>query len=224
MNADCLENDGFTILSDILTNSVCAEIGASLRQIDDMGIGSRSLLDMPWCQALAQAVRRHPAIVPMLPADSLAVQCNYFEKSPERNWLVPMHQDLSIPVMERLASDELTGWSEKQGAVFVQAPERVLRELVAVRLHIDECGVDDGALRVVPGSHKFGRVDNADALALRDRLGEVVCAVKKGGALLIKPLVLHASSKASGNSRRRVLHLVFGPPCLPLGLRWRQAV
>jgi hypothetical protein len=70
-------------------------------------------------------------------------------------------------------------------------------------------------------AHRF---DNADALALRDRLGEVACAVKKGVGLLMKPLVLHASSKASGQSRRRVLHLVFGPRCLPLGLRWRQAI
>ncbi|WP_182990142.1 hypothetical protein [Massilia sp. Se16.2.3] len=40
----------------------------------------------------------------------------------------------------------------------------------------------------------------------------------------MRPLVLHASSKASGTSLRRVLHIVFGPPALPYGLRWQQPV
>jgi hypothetical protein len=218
------KNDGFAVLSEVLTISSCEELSLSLAEIQNKGIGSRSLLDMPWCKKLAQAVSQHPAIVPFLPADAVAVQCNFFEKSQDQNWLVPIHQDLSIPVTERVENAALTGWSQKQGSLFVQPPDIVLQELVAVRLHVDECGNDDGALRVVPGSHKLGRLNNEDALEMRGSLGEVVCAVSKGGALLMKPLVLHASSKATGQSRRRVLHLVFGPSRLPLGLTWQNAV
>ena len=43
---------------------------------------------------------------------------------------------------------------------------------------------------------------------------------KRGDALLMRPLVLHASSKSSGSSLRRVLHFVFGPEVLPYGLAW----
>ena len=41
--------------------------------------------------------------------------------------------------------------------------------------------------------------------------------------MLMRPLLLHASSKATGASRRRVLHFVFGPPALPHGLAWVRA-
>lgn len=224
MNIHRFENDGFAVLSPILTGSMCEEISSSLTQISNKGIGSRSLLDFPWCTKLAQAIRQHPAIVALLPCDAVAVQCTYFEKSQDQNWLVPIHQDLSIPVKKKVDDPTLTGWSEKQGSVFVQPPDVVLQELVAVRLHVDECGEDDGPLRVVPGSHRKGRLSNEDAIKVRDNLGEVVCIVEKGGALLMRPLVLHASSKATGHSRRRVLHFVFGPSVLPLGLRWQYAV
>jgi hypothetical protein len=41
--------------------------------------------------------------------------------------------------------------------------------------------------------------------------------------MLMRPLLLHASSRASGASRRRVLHFVFGPRELPFGLAWALA-
>jgi hypothetical protein len=40
----------------------------------------------------------------------------------------------------------------------------------------------------------------------------------------MRPLLLHASSKASGSSLRRVLHFLFGPRDLPHGLRWQHAI
>jgi hypothetical protein len=40
----------------------------------------------------------------------------------------------------------------------------------------------------------------------------------------MRPLALHTSSKATGTGRRRVLHVVFGPPELPFGLQWQHAV
>ncbi|MEO6918597.1 MAG: phytanoyl-CoA dioxygenase family protein [Collimonas sp.] len=224
MNAHRFEIDGFAVISQLLTDSACAEISSSLAELRNKGAGSRSLLELSWCKGLAQTIHRHPAIEELLPRDSVAVQCTYFEKSKEQNWLVPAHQDLSIPVRERIDHPALTGWSEKEGSVFVQPPDTVLQDVVAVRLHIDECGPEDGPLRVVAGSHLVGRLSDESVLIARDKLGEVVCPVVKGGALLMKPLLLHASSKAVGNSRRRVLHFVFGPRTLPFGLRWGHVI
>ena len=157
-----------------------------------------------------------------MPRNSIALQCTLFEKSVDQNWLVSIHQDLSIPVAEKVEHPDLNGWAEKDGVIFVQPPDCVLNELVAVRIHIDDCGMSDGPLRIVAGTHKFGRMANMIALTLRDQICETICPVSKGGALLIKPLVLHASSKSSGNSKRRVLHFVFGPSELPLGLKWKN--
>jgi hypothetical protein len=43
------------------------------------------------------------------------------------------------------------------------------------------------------------------------------------GAVVMRPL-LHSSSKATQLLPRRALHFVFGPPKLPLGLTWQNAV
>jgi hypothetical protein len=135
-----------------------------------------------------------------------------------------MHQDLSIPVRGRVDDANLSGWSDKDGTLFVQPPDEVLDQLVAVRLHVDACGLGDGPLRVLPGSHTSGRLTATEVQVARRQFEEAPCEVQQGGALILKPLLLHASSKASGQSRRRVLHFVFGPRSLPHGLEWRTAV
>jgi hypothetical protein len=186
--------------------------------------GTRCLLSTDWCAALARRIREHPDLERLVPPEHVAVQCTYFEKSSARNWLVPVHQDLSIPVAERVDAPGWSGWAHKEGAVFVQAPVEVLEQLVAVRLHLDRCGSRDGPLRVVPGSHTQGVLAPDAAADVRDALGERVCEAEAGAALVMRPLLLHASSKSLGTGRRRVLHLLFGPRSLPHGLRWQTVV
>ena len=95
-----------------------------------------------------------------------------------------------------------------------------LESLVALRVHLDDYGPETGALRVVPGSGRFGRLDGTRASALRNEYGEATPALSRGGVLAMQLLLLHASSKATVPSLWRVLHFVFGPPTSPLGLAW----
>ena len=185
--------------------------------------GTRTLLQSGWCAALVQRLRHHAALAPLLPPGAVAVQCTYFEKSTGRNWLVPWHQDLSVPVAERIEHPALRGWSLKEGVLQVQPPAAVLEQVVALRLHLDDCGPDDGPLRVLPGSHRDG-VRTEGPLHAGMNEAAVTCTAARGSGLLMRPLLLHASSKATGSSLRRVLHLLFAPPVLPLGLRWHHAV
>jgi ectoine hydroxylase-related dioxygenase (phytanoyl-CoA dioxygenase family) len=145
-----------------------------------------------------------------------------FVKTVENNWLVSLHQDLSIPVADRIESPHCSGWSYKEGDLFVQPPITTLQDIVAVRLHLDDCDDQNGALRVVPGSHRLGRLSVSAALVARDRCGEISVAVRSGGVMVMRPLLLHASSKSATELPRRVLHFVFGPPELPEGLRWSR--
>jgi hypothetical protein len=210
---------GFVDIPGILEAGIYAD-GA----MDRSRAGSRNLLDLPWCQDLAATLRAHADIAPLLPPGAVAVQCTLFDKSADRNWLVALHQDLSIPVQERAPHPECTGWSEKEGVVYVQPPVRVLESLVAVRVHLDRCGPDNGPLRVVPRSHRHGRLSTDAANALRQQYGVVECFAQGGDVLVMRPLLLHSSSKALAPGRRRVLHVLFGPPDLPCGLRWHRAV
>lgn len=184
------------------------------------GGGPRDLLRQPWCLQLARRLQQSPALAGLMPRSAIPVQCTLFDKHPARNWLVPLHQDLSMPVAAQVDAPALHGWSRKDGALFVQPPAALLQTLLAVRLHLDPCLADDGPLRVVPGSHMLGVLGPDAAQAARAAAGEVACHADAGTVLALRPLLLHASSKAQGLRRRRVLDFVFGPAELPWGLRW----
>lgn len=215
--------EGFLLLPGVLGADARRVLMAELSTPPAGAAGRRDLLDQSWCQALARELKASPRLQPYLPHDHVAVQCTLFEKSPDRNWLVTLHQDLAIPVAARVDHPALGGWSVKGGDPFVLAPAEVLSQLMAVRLHLDDATAADGGLRFVPGSHRDGILDDAAAVQWRERAGEVTPDARAGDALLMRPLVLHASSKATAHGRRRVLHFVFGPRELPFGLQWRRA-
>jgi len=219
LNDDVLP-EGFRLLPGLLAPEQRQALNAELATLPPGAAGQRELLEQPWCQVLARWLLALPQLSDALPADAVAVQCTLFEKSPDRNWLVAPHQDLAIPVAERVEHAALSGWSVKGGRHFVLAPAEVLARMVALRLHLDDATQADGGLRFVPGSHRRGVLGEADAVQWRARVGEVAVDALAGDGLLMRPLVLHASSKASASGRRRVLHFVLGPQVLPHGLRW----
>lgn len=215
--------DGYSVVSDMLGSEEIRGVVSNFKELATDRAGTRKLLDRHWCQKLARRLALEPRLRTVLPADAHAVQCTLFEKALDKNWLVTLHQDLSIPVAERVDSALCTGWSAKEEEIFVQPPISLLEDLVAVRVHLDDCDERNGALRVVPGSHRLGRLSSAQALSARAVRGERVVSVTGGGVMVMRPLLLHASSKATADLPRRVLHFVFGPSSLPEGLSWRQS-
>lgn len=192
--------------------------------LDPGDVGSRNLLAESWCGSLVSPLRTRLQALGLLPDDAVAVQCTLLRKTPGCNWKVPYHQDLSIPVAERIVNSTLSGWSVKEDGHYVQAPTELLDVLLAVRLHLDSCSDAEGALRVVPGSHRRGRLGPDHIAAMDKRQEEVVCTANVGDLLLMRPLLLHASSKAERPSGRRVLHFLFAPSQPGCGLQWRIAV
>lgn len=219
-----LEQQGYAVASRVVERREAAIVAGALERLNVNRAGTRNLLELPWCRALVQRVKRRLVNANVVPASYVAVQCTLFDKTPDRNWLVALHQDLSIPVRSRVNHPSLGAWSRKEGGHFVQPPVEILEQLVAARLHIDDSGIESGPLKVVPGSHRSGRVSESTAIELRAKFGEEPCVVASGDAILMRPLLLHASSKALAPSRRRVLHVLLGPPTLPHGLEWRHAV
>jgi len=222
--ANQLDAAGFLVVAPLLDQGECDELASRLASMPASAAGARRLLDESWCRTLATRLKDHPAIRPLLPGGAVAIQCIYFQKSTGKNWLVPFHQDVSMPVASRVDHPALSGWSEKEGSLHVHAPVDLLERMIALRLHIDECGEEDGPLRVAPGSHRLGRLEGEAIAAARRDLGESIVPVPRGGALAMRPLILHASSKSTGAGQRRVLHFVFAPSSPPMGLTWRNAV
>lgn len=141
-----------------------------------------------------------------------------FDKTPDSNWKVPWHQDLSLAVQERVDIEGWGPWSEEEGIVHVQPPVEILEQMLTVRLHLDDCGPDNGPLRVLPGTHLKGRL-TGEQIREASQHPETVCACDAGTVLVMRPLLLHASSTSTRPGHRRVVHLEFCDAELPPGIR-----
>lgn len=215
-----LDEKGYVLVPALLPNGLLDEAAQSLEGwLGHEAAGSRNLLAQPQCHRMAVQLKTQLVDLGLLDAESVAEQCTLFDKTADRNWLVALHQDTSIP-----ASGGSLPVVTKEGEPYVQPSIKVLQSLLAVRVHLDDCGAEAGPLRVVPGSHRVGRLGDAEAQALRAAHGEEVCIAARGDALLMRPLLLHASSRARSPVRRRVLHFLFGPWRLPHGLVWNRTV
>ena len=156
-------------------------------------------------------------------ADDLEpVRSILFDKTPVENWPVPWHQDLTIAVQER--RDDVTGygpWSVKDGAPHVQPPIAVLETMLTARLHLDEATTSNGALWVVPGSHRSGKLDAEEVRELT-ATSAVACECQAGDLLLMSPLILHSSRRSTVAGHRRVLHVEYARlEALDPPLEWR---
>jgi len=147
-------------------------------------------------------------------------KATYFDKRLEANWSLPLHQDLTITVHAQADLPGYTHWSNKAGVPHVQPPVRVLEGIVALRIHLDDCPAENGALEVVPGSHIQGRISAADLRAMHLEGRAVICPAQAGGVLAMRPLLVHGSSKSRVPARRRVLHVEYATTELDAPLRW----
>jgi hypothetical protein len=224
-----VEVDGFQIVPPAFDNSVICPL---IEELDELQTrtstprrmrsrGARNLFrDCPAVARLAGGQTMKELLRPVLGPAAFPVRALFFDKQAGANWQVGWHQDLSIAVADRAAVPGFTGWSVKQGIQHVQPPASVLENMLTVRIHLDDCGEDNGPLRVLRGSHRQGRFTDEQIAQWQQSGNEVTCLVPRGGILLMRPLLLHASSSAKNPRHRRVIHLEYAANPLPAGLRW----
>jgi ectoine hydroxylase-related dioxygenase (phytanoyl-CoA dioxygenase family) len=227
---DAIERDGFAILPEALDAEMVSELCTAVETVKE-GTGVRSrdgvyairnllhlvpgvkrALDSPIIKDLVEGA---------LGTEAFLVGGLFFDKHPEANWKVPWHQDATITVREKADATGFGPWSMKAGIHHVQAPPHVLYALLSLRLHLDGCEENQGALRVIPGSHNFGRLPT-DSIPQFTRGSFEVCCVPKGGLLAMKPLLLHSSPSSANGGHRRVIHLDFAARPLPAPLQWYE--
>jgi ectoine hydroxylase-related dioxygenase (phytanoyl-CoA dioxygenase family) len=228
-----IEERGFAIVENVLTLKEVVALRAAIEQAIAKSEDSSSVRDRGGVYAIRnvtevvpeiRALHRHPGITklvaPILGEQALLVRGLMFDKSPESNWGIFWHQDLSIAVRQREEIHEFGPWSIKAGIQHVQPPSRILQQMLTVRLHLDECLESNGALRVLPGSHQSSRLNTFESETLLQKTTPEICCVRAGGAVMMRPLLLHSSHRATDASRRRVIHLEFAAEPLPEPLKW----
>ena len=202
-----LERDGWGKVQTSLDECVLDELRD--RAFQEGSVGSRCHLDLPIVVETAKLLKQLLIDLDFLPATAIAIQAITFNKTASTNWNVAWHQDLVFPFAKKVRSPEYRLASRKQGINYAQPPLGTLQNLLALRLHLDDCGFSNGPLRVSPGTHKKGIVPSVEAAEVATRNGEVACIALKGEAIVMRPLLLHASSTATKPINRRVLHFVF---------------
>ena len=228
-----LSTDGFTLLCCIFDADECRNIAADLgdklaANADDKAVlrraggpiyGARNLLDaFPPARTLWRKPRLTPFLTEVLGPTCGLVRGLYFDKPPEATWSLPWHQDLTIAVRDHsLPSEQFRNRTFKAGVPHVEAPDEILREMLTLRIHLDDATPANGPLQVLPGTHVA-----RDAAATQP---PITIFASAGDVLAMRPLLSHCSgvSDPATTRRRRIIHLEFASsPSLPDGYVWHE--
>jgi len=199
-----MNDDGFEIFQGVVSNDEIVRLSGALDNS-----GPRHLMRFPAVAALAKGQGLVDIASGWLSSKAIPFRATLFDKSGLRNWFVAWHQDATLPLESRVESPEWGPWSVKAGVLHARAPAWAMERIVALRVHVDESTLDNGPLRVIPGSHRRGVLTTDEILTLAREGTTVDCLAKRGGVVAMRPLLIHASSKAESESPRRVLHIEY---------------
>jgi ectoine hydroxylase-related dioxygenase (phytanoyl-CoA dioxygenase family) len=215
-----IEEDGYAVVHDAIPARVLDSIGLKL---DGLRAGQRNLLSVPLISRLAASQLLRALVEPVLGPQSLSVRGILFNKQPNANWKVVWHQDCVVAVREQKDLNGWGPWSVKQGVNHVRPPAEVMERMIALRIHLDDCGALNGPLRVLPGSHRHKFLSDEQILRWPKEQA-VTCIAGRGDAILMRPLLLHASSASVAPANRRVIHIEFAAEDLPDGMEWYERI
>jgi len=148
------------------------------------------------------------------------VRAIFFDKTPDKNWFVTWHQDKTVTLNKKIQSEGWGPWTIKDEIHHVQPPIAVLNSMITFRLHLDPADDKNGCLNVIPETHKLGILKQNEIDELVKTYPTVPCIVESSDAVIMRPHLLHSSSKAEKPDHRRVVHLEYSSYKLPDGVSW----
>lgn len=225
-----LNENGFTTIDKIYSDQEIDQILLTINQADntkdtfrkstDLFAIRQFLNEIPETKSLVFNDNLNTVIKELFGDNYFVVKSIYFDKPETSNWYVSYHQDLTISVNKKVELENFGPWTTKQNQFAVQPPIDILENIYTIRIHLDETDENNGALRVIPNSHskKIYRPETIDWT----KETETICKVEKGGLMIMKPLILHSSSRTTNNKKRRVIHIEFSNQELPTELKWAE--
>jgi hypothetical protein len=213
----------------LIQGAFCAEYVTTLQNelSDFVGksnrYGVRDLMNkVPYIKSMASSPPLIDMAKKILGNNARPVRSVFFDKVEGANWNVAWHQDTSIALK---AKHEISGfgpWSEKQGVVHTEPPAEYLFNMLTLRIHLDKANTETGVLRVVPCTHRDGRVKSSDIIKRVENSTVVECEANPGDVLLMNPLLFHSSRKAIQPYHRRIIHIEYSAMDLPHPLEWYE--
>jgi len=206
-----ISDSGFQIEEQVLTETECDHLAAQLTAASRLSAraGTRHLMSNDATKDLATDARLLRIAQAALGGSAVPFRATLFAKSGAANWLIPWHQDTALPIATSFPDPDWASWSMKQGIHYAHAPGWALSRVVALRVHLDDSTSENGPLRVVPGSHAAGVLTDDGVRDYVKSHEQTTCLIGRGGVLAMRPLLIHASSKAECDAPRRVLHIEY---------------
>lgn len=223
MPKDYFTENGFEIIESFLTEDELLELS---RDLEPLSLASRSggIRNIEKKSKVVNAVVLSSRVLReasnYLDEPVKFVRAILFDKTPLNNWFVAWHQDKTVSVSHKFVQEGWEPWSVKDGVLHVQPPETVLNQMVTFRIHLEDSNLENGCLKIIPNSHSQGLLSQCSIKEFVDSCESINCDVKRGSAIVMRPHLLHSSSKAIAPSRRPVLHLEFSSYELPEGVGW----
>ena len=225
-----ISENGFTSLANVYTEEEIESILRTIEQVDKTNETFRKSKDL---FAIRQFLKEIPASIPFIFNDNLktiiqelfgddyfVVKSIYFDKPENSNWYVSYHQDLTISVENKIEKEGYGPWTVKQNQFAVQPPLEILENIYTIRIHLDKTDENNGALKVIPKSH-LKSIYRPELIDWTTET-ESICNVDKGGIMIMKPLLLHSSSRTTNNKKRRVIHIELSNLELPTDMNWSE--
>ena len=228
-----INNEGFSIINNIYTKNEIEKLISLIENTTKNEFNSSTFRKSQDLFAIRQFHKEIPETLDLIFNQNLKeiIKSNfgtgyfitksiYFDKPEKSNWFVAYHQDLTISVDKKIDVENFENWTVKQNQYAVQPPKEILENNFTIRIHIDKTTKDNGALKVINNSHSKGilRIENLDFKNEK----ETICEIEKGGIMIMKPLLFHASNKTTNSERRRVIHIEFSKQELPAELQWSE--
>ena len=202
---------GYAIHERVLGEDEVRALGESMDElsIPHSRAGARHVLRFPPIAAISADSRLISLAAAWLGGGATPFKATLFDKNSEANWLVAWHQDTALPLVARNEVPGWGPWSVKDGITYAHSPAEALNRVIALRLHLDDSTPGNGPLRVLPGTHTLGVLSDADVSQQARRVAAVECCAVAGSIVVMRPLIIHASSKSLDTRTRRVLHIEY---------------
>ncbi len=216
-----LDRDGAELFAQALDESALVRLEAALAALPVDMPGVR-IGEGPLLKPFLQVAGPIGAIAATaIGLGALPVRAILFDKTAKRNWALGWHQDRTIIVRERIDAPGFGPWTVKSGLVQVEPPFEILQRMVTVRVHLDQVDATNAPLRIVPGSHRLGRLPEGEVQRVAAISGERLCLAERGDIWLYATPIVHASLPAHPPRRRRVLQVDYSADVAPYPLAWR---
>lgn len=218
-----LLTNGYEIVEDVYSSDEISQILQLIESKEIVGqFGVREFLqDHPDIKQLIFTNNLVDIIKTISSKCHKAIKSIYFDKPPNSNWVVNWHQDLTINLTHKIDCEGYKNWRVNTERTIVQPAIEMLESIFTIRIHLDDCTKENGALRVIEKSHQKGVIELKEWISKKEGI-EKICEVKKGGILILKPLTLHASKRTENQKNRRVIHIEFTDQELPKGMNWNE--